>query len=80
MREMKTADPPKEFDEGKLMEEVKTELAAYEKYRKEYVDQVNNELYEEWTLDDHHGRTEDSKSISTAWITFRSMYGKEKAM
>jgi hypothetical protein len=76
----KNADPPQEVDEAKILEEVKKELEAYNKYKKEYINLQNNQLYEEWTLDDHHGRTEDSVTVKTAWITFRSMYGKEKAM
>lgn len=76
----KNADPPVEVDEGKILEEVRKELEAYNKYKKEYIGLQNNQLYEEWALDDHAGRTEDSVTVKTAWITFRSMYGKEKAM
>lgn len=39
----------------------------------------NEKLYEKWEMTDANGRTEDDKTNVTAYVTFKSMRGKEMA-
>jgi hypothetical protein len=57
-------------------------VELYQKFnvlKKEYIEMQNDILYEKWELNDKKKRTEKLKSIKKAYITFKSMRGKQIA-
>ena len=55
-------------------------IKNYNELKKKYVDFQNDTLYEKWVIDEKKGRTEETKTNTSTFITFRSMEGKNRAM
>jgi hypothetical protein len=71
-----TKSPPelKEQLDNEIVELVK----QYKEQKLEYVKLQEEKLYEKWEITDDNGHSLDEKSIEQAYITFRSMEGKEQ--
>jgi hypothetical protein len=68
--------PVPENINGQIVEKIK----EYNDLKKLYIEIQNDLLYERWILNDKKGRTEKLQTNQVAFITFKSMAGKDKAM
>ena len=62
-----------------MEEDIRKCYSEYNELKKIYIENQNDMLYEKWSLDDKRGRTEKLHTIKSAFITFRSMRGKNMA-
>ena len=76
MRELKKQG--KEIPQ-KMEDKVIDLYRKYNEAKRLYIEMQNEQLYERWEVNFRKGRKETSKSIIVAYITFKSMLGKQLA-
>ena len=48
--------------------------------RADYTKMMDEKLYEKWQITDANGRSKSDMSVEYAYVTFRSMAAKERAL
>lgn len=72
----KTAQPQIDAYE----QEIVAFIQEYKLVKAEYMKIIDEKLYEKWEITDTNGRSKTDYSVEYAYVTFRSMLAKQKAM
>ena len=72
----KTAQPTIDAYEKEILEHIQ----EYKLVKADYMKIIDEKLYEKWEITDTNGRSKSDYSIEYAYVTFRSMIAKQKAM
>ena len=71
-------DPQPKIDQ--LEEQIVEKVKEFKIMKQEYVRAQEDKLYEKYEITETNGRSTSDQSIQCAYVTFRSMQGKDKAM
>jgi hypothetical protein len=55
-------------------------VKEYKTIKAVYMTMQEDNLYQKWEITETNGRSESDHSFEAAFVTFRSMHGKNKAM
>ena len=55
-------------------------IKEYKVMKAEYTRLMEGKLFDQWVITDSNGRSKTDHSCKYAYVTFRSMYGKDKVM
>ena len=82
VNKLKAGENPEEKQEkidelnGKILEKIK----EFKDFKKEYIDLQEDKLYAKYEITEENGKSEKDQTIKYAFVTFKSMKGKERCV